>query len=134
MKPVIIITLLAASTITAISWCDFCKLKHPPHMKHSDHQSSLSKEDYKRGDLREKDVIKRMTPRMTRELSGLAWESPWAAGESPGLSRVTGKAPGWPEKHQEHRQEHRGQQRVERGHRVRQDHWEERGGQQGAER
>lgn len=33
--------------------------------------SSLSKEDYARGDLREKDVIKRMTPHLTEELAKL---------------------------------------------------------------
>lgn len=34
-----------------------------------DHSSTLSKQDYARGDLREKDVIQRMTPRLTKELN-----------------------------------------------------------------
>ena len=34
-----------------------------------DHQSSLSKKDYAKGSLREKDVVQRMTPRLSRELA-----------------------------------------------------------------
>jgi murein L,D-transpeptidase YafK len=34
-----------------------------------DHQSALSKKDYANGSLREKDVVQRMTPRLTRELA-----------------------------------------------------------------
>lgn len=34
-----------------------------------DHQSSLSKKDYANGSLREKEVVQRMTPRLTRELA-----------------------------------------------------------------
>ena len=37
-------------------------------MSHTDHYSTLSKQDYKNGDLREKDVIQRMTPRLNKEL------------------------------------------------------------------
>jgi len=47
-------------------------------MTHADHYSRLSKEDYARGPLREKDVIRRMSPRMHQELGakGLALGSP----------------------------------------------------------
>ncbi len=43
-------------------------------MTPADHYSTLSKKDYARGDLREKDVIRRMTPRMTRELAEVGLE------------------------------------------------------------
>ncbi|MGJ8677961.1 MAG: L,D-transpeptidase family protein [Akkermansiaceae bacterium] len=38
-------------------------------MIHQDHQSKLNQKDYKDGGLREKDVISRMTPRLTQELN-----------------------------------------------------------------
>lgn len=68
MKSAVITTLCLASTMGAISWYGF---KHFPLMKPADHFSTLSKEEYAQGHLREKDVIKRMTPRMTSELAGM---------------------------------------------------------------
>ncbi|MCP5538106.1 MAG: murein L,D-transpeptidase [Akkermansiaceae bacterium] len=47
-------------------------------MTPSDHISTLSEADYARGELREKDAVTRMTPRMSRELNeiGLSLGSP----------------------------------------------------------
>ena len=75
MKSAVISSLLIATTMGAISWYG---LKHYPLMKSADHYSTLSEEEYKRGDLREKDVIRRMTPRMSEELAnkGLKLGSP----------------------------------------------------------
>ena len=66
MKLLIITSLCIASVTGAIFWYG---LKHSPLMKPSDHYSSLSKEEYAQGHLREQDVIRRMTPRMTHELA-----------------------------------------------------------------
>jgi murein L,D-transpeptidase YafK len=71
MKTAVITTLCIASTMGAITWYGF---KHYPLMKPADHFSTLSKQEYAQGRLREKDVIKRMTPRMTRELSSKGLE------------------------------------------------------------
>lgn len=72
MKAAVITTLCIASALGAISWYGYW-LPTPP-MTPSDHHSTLSKEDYAKGNLREKDVIERMTPRMTRELSACGLE------------------------------------------------------------
>lgn len=75
MKPAAITLFLIASALGAISWYGF---KHHPLMKSADHYSTLTEEEYQRGDLREKDVIRRMTPRLSEELSnhGLKLGSP----------------------------------------------------------
>jgi murein L,D-transpeptidase YafK len=78
MKPAIITTLCIACALSglgAVLWYGFQdKLPMTP----ADHYSRLSKEDYARGSLREKDVIQRMTPRMSQELEamGLTLGSP----------------------------------------------------------
>ncbi len=70
-----IITLFIASVLGAIS---LYGSKLSPVMHSPDHQSTLSHKDYARGHLREKDVICRMTPHMTKELAekGLKLGSP----------------------------------------------------------
>ncbi len=57
-----------------MKWVQAQQLAPKQLMTKSDHHSSLSKEDYLRGDLREKDVITRMTPRLSRELNALDLE------------------------------------------------------------
>lgn len=68
MKPALIATLCIASALGAISWYGFKDSSFMP-MTPADHYSTLSKEEYAQGKLREKDAIQRMTPRMTRELA-----------------------------------------------------------------
>ena len=78
MKPAIITTVFIACALGGIAGVLWYGFQGKLPMTHADHYSRLSKEDYARGDLREKDVIQRMTPRMSRELEakGLTLGSP----------------------------------------------------------
>ena len=67
MKPAILIALSAIAVATAVSWYGFSQELSP--MIHADHFSTLSKKQYANGTLREKDVLTRMQPRMTKELA-----------------------------------------------------------------
>ncbi|MGB2186801.1 MAG: L,D-transpeptidase family protein [Akkermansiaceae bacterium] len=73
-KRVPIICISLAGLCGGMQWGQAQQLVPRQPMSKSDHHSSLSKEDYLRGDLREKDVITRMTPRLSRELNALDLE------------------------------------------------------------
>ena len=75
MKIAFLTTFGIISTLGGIVWYS-AKDKLP--MTPADHISTLSEKDYARGDLRENDVVQRMTPRMSRELAlkGLTLGSP----------------------------------------------------------
>jgi len=66
MKTAIFVTLCLATALGGVYWYSF---HTEPPMTPSDHHSTLSEADYARSDLREKDVVTRMTPRMTEELA-----------------------------------------------------------------
>lgn len=69
MKIILTLLKIAAFGLSVILcgliWFDFNIIHAKPSM---DHRSKLSKKDYARGDLREKDVLTRISPRLTREL------------------------------------------------------------------
>jgi len=78
MKATIITTLCILSAMGGLAGVLWYNYKDSLPMTAADHYSTLSDADYARGDLREKDVIQRMTPRLTRELEakGLTLGSP----------------------------------------------------------
>lgn len=68
MKNVTVTSLCLVFIMGIVYWSG---LRAEQAMPHPDHQSKLSKAQYARAELREKDVLTRMTPRLTRELKEL---------------------------------------------------------------
>lgn len=66
VKNAIATSLCLALALGSVYWSG---VRAEPSMPKPDHTSTLSKADSARADLREKDVLNRMTPRLTRELS-----------------------------------------------------------------
>ena len=75
LYPFLVLGIPLTIAVTAAIWFHFSPLNASPTM---DHRSSLSKHDYAKGHLREKDVLRRISPRLTQELlvKGLTLGSP----------------------------------------------------------
>lgn len=85
MKPLLFSLFSISSVFAGLAWYHYgigYDLDKPQKMispiTHSDHHRTITAEDYAVGSLREKDVIERMTPRLTKELrdKGLQLGSP----------------------------------------------------------
>lgn len=69
MKTIIITTLCIASALSGIGGILWYNFEDTLPTTPADHYSTLNAADYARSDLREKDALTRMTPRMTKELA-----------------------------------------------------------------
>lgn len=71
MKPAAIIVLTTLTILGVIAWHHhgFASPRDILNITSTTHMSNLSKKDYANGKLREKDVLKRLQPRMKRELT-----------------------------------------------------------------